>query len=321
MGGVASKIKHGFEDVGHDIVHGAEDVGKFVAHGAKDVVHGAEDVGKFVAHGAKDVGKFVVHRAENVYHAADDVVHGNFSGAVSQIGDAAKAAINDASHAVTTVGDVVAHGVSLIPVVGGTLSKGIDGVTDLSKMQTDVEDDAIHAIEHPIDAVKSAVHAVSTPGNLLHTVMKGVHQVQRASGDISNIAGAVGTIDPALAPEVKLLQGVTGVIAHPTVSGALNEAATFVPEGSKVAKVIKVAQKADKYAQKAEKVYKGAQNIGAAGAFAELDHVMDLLTYHNLLRAQSDELIGYHLLKNGEHTGSLYEQNGRFAFFPPNSSV
>jgi len=81
---IFSKIKHGFEHLGHDIAHVAKDVGHGLETAGKDIAKVGEGVVKGVEDVGKAIGKDVAHVAEHTLQAADDMIHGHIQKALNQ---------------------------------------------------------------------------------------------------------------------------------------------------------------------------------------------------------------------------------------------
>lgn len=280
MGGVVSKVKHGFEDVGN-----------------------------FIKDKAEDVGNFVAHRAENVYHAADDVVHGHFKSALDEaknfgegVAHGVEGVAKLANKAIVTVGHGVAGVISHVPGVGGTLAKGIDSAMDLAHEAGKPMGLVMHAVEHPVDAFNTVKSAVEHPSKLIDYAKKGIHYGQRVAGDISNVAAAVAKVNPELAPELGTLSAVTGAIAHPSISSIGNLALKEMPDSN------------------AKKIFttgvKVAKHFGADGSFQNEEgpqpeyfrdwkHVADTMQ-----QRYPTQTIGYHFIKGNKRILSIFDEHG-----------
>ncbi|RDV00427.1 hypothetical protein [Trinickia dinghuensis] len=110
---IFSKIKHGLEDVGHDIAHAAKDVGHGLETAGKDIAK----VGEGVVKGVEEVGKTLVSDtaqvAQHTLDAFDDVVHGQIKNALNQtkeaVQDLAKTAYDAGSATEQATVDSLAH--------------------------------------------------------------------------------------------------------------------------------------------------------------------------------------------------------------------
>lgn len=280
MGGVVSKVKHGFEDVGH-----------------------------FIEHKAEDVGNFVAHRAENIYHAADDVVHGNFKGAVSEaknfgegVAHGVEGVAKLADKAVVTVGHTVAGVVSHIPGVGGTIASGINSAADLAKEAGKPMGLVMHAVEHPLDAIKTVVTTIKQPSKLIHYAKEGLKYGQRVAGDVSNVAAAVAKVNPELAPELGTISAITGAIAHPSISSIGSLALKEMPD-SNVKKVLTTGIKV-------------AKHFGAEGNFHDNEedsgeYFRDWKHLANTMQQRyPNDTVGYHFIKNNRRIMSIFDEDG-----------
>lgn len=81
---IFSKIKHGFEHLGHDIAHVAKDVGHGLETAGKDIAKVGKGVVKGVEEVGKTIGKDVEHVAEHTMQAADDLIHGHIKQALNK---------------------------------------------------------------------------------------------------------------------------------------------------------------------------------------------------------------------------------------------
>lgn len=244
MGNVVHKIA----EVGSDIGHGIESVAKGVGHAVTHPLETVEDAGKDIAHA-------VTHPLDTIENVAKDAEKGVHV-ALKEAGRIGSAA----DEALVTVGNGVAAVVKHIPVVGGTIAKGIKGATDLSHLEGKAFKWVGNAVTHPIDAIHSAIDTVKNPNKLLDAGKSLVKYGQRAAGDAANVASAFKYVAPELAPELDGIAAVGNLVAHPTVDGVMTSLTKFVPKGGKLEKAVKFATKVAKYAGKAKKAYNVTKN-------------------------------------------------------------
>ncbi len=236
--------------------HAVSKVGDFFSHAANDVAHVATHAADFVA-----------HRAENVYHAADDVVHGKFHQAGEEAADFGKSVAKQAQYGledtakvanaadtvIATVGKGIAHVIKYVPVIGGTIAKGVLGAVTVAGMQNDAIQGGLHAAEHPLDAIHSAIHTVESPEAMLKLAKTGMHSAQEYAGAVAAEANAAKIAFPEFAPELNAISAVGTLVAHPSLKGALQAGLRFVPKGGKLETVVKFANRAYNVEQKASK--------------------------------------------------------------------
>ena len=221
---------------------------------ASKIKEGVDDVGDFVKHGAEAVG----HVAQAVGGEALNLAH-------------------DADHVVTTVGNTVAGVVSHIPVVGGDLSKGIYGATDLVHKEFQKGEAIGNAVVHPIDAINSALDTVEHPDKLLDFGKGVLNNVQETAGDVGNVIGAVKVVAPEFAPELSAIQAGADLVAHPSLNGALSAVEDIAPDSAEAKRVLAVAKKAIKIGKAGYKTFDAvkhfASNPTIGGALSALSTV------------------------------------------------
>lgn len=284
-----------------------------MGNAVKKVWHGIKDVGDDIGHGVVDAGKWVGHTVEK---------------GVDDVGNAAEDAAKFATHAVVDVGGALKHVVKFIPGIGGTLAKGIGGVTDLVHKGDQLFDDEVNAVKHPIDTVEKAAHIVSDPHALLKEAKSAIHTVGQVANDAGNVASAVAALNPeggelldAVNMARKVQRGVQAIqsgvkavqdVSHGNLTGALDQAANVLP--GKLGKRARQAEKLVKRAKTAKNIAVTAMN--ACGdfeiesrnnvAFVPIDKYYGFIPLVQYIKARHPgQQVTAHLFHEQQHIASI----------------
>ena len=166
---IFSKIKHGFEDLGHDIGKAAKDVGKGLETAGKDI----EKVGKGIGEGIEMVGKTLakdaLNTAEATLQSADALIHGHLQQALNKATEAGED-LWKTSYDMGTAGtqatvDSLAH-MHLSKKMDRAMGKAGKGfntfkstvVKSVDQVTNEVVNDTEGAVKGTVEATKDAVH-------------------------------------------------------------------------------------------------------------------------------------------------------------------
>lgn len=166
---IFSKIKHGFEDLGHDIGKAAKDVGKGLETAGKDI----EKVGKGIGEGVEMVGKTLAKdalaTAQATLESADALIHGHLQQALNKATEAGEDLVKtsvdvSSAGAQATVNSLAnMHLSKKMDNAMGKAEKGFNSFKNTVVKSTDqvvdgVVKDTEGAVKGTVEATKDAVH-------------------------------------------------------------------------------------------------------------------------------------------------------------------